>query len=326
MTEKIEIREANIEDAPMIVDVMNDVFKEQQYFGLDRDINYWSWKHEQNIFGKSILIVAEKDSKIVGLRAFWSWRLKCRGQFLKAFQPVDTFVHPEYQGRGLFRKMNIMAVQKAIDNNADLIFNFPNKNSLPGNLSLGWNYVSKLNWIVKLISPVKVLRSLNSKDKAQSAEIPEDLAFTESVCNSIDVDTVFNGTFRTDYTKEYFKWRYARHPFFNYGIISTADGAKLVFTIIQKGSLNQIVVVDYIGSRKSIPELFRRLLERNRRLNGDIVISLLNNEMNLDHLWRHGYIKMKKKNFTVLPLNLALETKAVNLSEWGLVGGMHDSL
>src|SRR6056297_600360 len=101
-------------DIPQILDLLNRVFSKQQHFGLHRDEGWWDWKYNQNIFGKAIIIVAKNSQEeIIGLRALWPWELTYKGQIIKAYQPVDTVVAPEYQHKGLFNNMNRMAVEEA---------------------------------------------------------------------------------------------------------------------------------------------------------------------------------------------------------------------
>ena len=173
MIDSIVIREASPADTDQILALMDEVFSKQQYFASTRSRESWNWKYEKNVFGKPIHILATYDERIVGFRSFWPWELACRGQVLKAYQPVDTVVHPDYQGQGLFARMNTIAVKKAIELKTDVLFNFSNQNSLPGNLKLGWNYVAKLPWLVKPLRPFHLLNNLKNKEKATPVELDE---------------------------------------------------------------------------------------------------------------------------------------------------------
>ena len=150
----IKIREYFDEDAKKIIDLNESVFSKQEYFEIRRDKNWFEWKNFKNPFGNSIIMVSEKENgEIVGSRIFWAWKFKVRSSIILAYQPIDTVVHPDYRGKGLFRRMTILALKKAVEKGAKVIFNFPNMNSLPGNLKLGWNYLGKLEWYVKIFNP-----------------------------------------------------------------------------------------------------------------------------------------------------------------------------
>jgi len=47
-----------------------------------RDADYWAWKHERNPFGPSILLLAEADGQLVGVRRVESgeWRAESGGR------------------------------------------------------------------------------------------------------------------------------------------------------------------------------------------------------------------------------------------------------
>ena len=175
---------------------MDEVFSKQQYFASTRSRESWNWKYEKNVFGKPIHIVATSDERIVGFRSFWPWELVCRGQALKAYQPVDTVVHPDYQGQGLFARMNTITVKKAIELKTDVLFNFPNQNSLPGNLKLGWNYVAKLPWLVRPLKPIHLLKTLKNKEKATPIELAEKYKITPEMCDEILKERGFDGLLR----------------------------------------------------------------------------------------------------------------------------------
>ena len=65
-----------------------------------RPAEFFRWKHLEGPFGRSYLLVAEADGRIVGLRAFMRWRFEAAGVTWRAVRAVDTATHPDYQGRG----------------------------------------------------------------------------------------------------------------------------------------------------------------------------------------------------------------------------------
>jgi predicted N-acetyltransferase YhbS len=65
----------------------------------------------QNPAGSSFVLVAEEDSKLVGLRIFMLWDIQIGGTTYKALRPVDTAVHKDYQGKGLFKKLTLQGLE-----------------------------------------------------------------------------------------------------------------------------------------------------------------------------------------------------------------------
>ncbi|NMB26680.1 MAG: GNAT family N-acetyltransferase [Tissierellia bacterium] len=117
-------------------------------FNLDYNMDWFNWKYMDNIYGDSYLVLAYDGNKLVGIRSFW--RNDINGHL--SYQPCDTAVLKEYRGRGIFSKMSLIALEKIKD---AFIYNFPNENSLPGNLKLGWK-VNKYCYLKPVLSRTKL--------------------------------------------------------------------------------------------------------------------------------------------------------------------------
>ena len=107
---------------------------------------YFKWKYLDNPFGESIHILVFNKKKLVSSRAFW--RLDINQ--IEAYQCVDTSVISAFQGKGIFRNSTKKGLKILKDK---IVYNYPNQNSYPAYLKLGWekNEVSyiKLNFIKK---------------------------------------------------------------------------------------------------------------------------------------------------------------------------------
>ena len=125
-----------LEDGEAMASLLRETF-DQSIFTKD----FLTWKHCQNPAGSSFVLLAEEDSKLVGLRMFMLWDFSIEGKEYKAIRPVDTAVHKEYQGKGLFKKLTLQGLEM-MKGNYDFIFNTPNNNSLPGYLKMGWTKIN----------------------------------------------------------------------------------------------------------------------------------------------------------------------------------------
>ena len=154
----IDCRFSNNLDDKFISDfikVHNEVFKS------DYPLTAFYNKYIRNIYGLSVLaVVYNDDKKPIAARALW--RNDIAGQ--ESYQPGDTCVLEEARGGGVFSKMTKQAIgmlpEKA------LVYNFPNHNSFPGYIKLGWRSIRE-NRLVLLTSykEFKFLNPLNM-DKA----------------------------------------------------------------------------------------------------------------------------------------------------------------
>ena len=107
-------------------------------YGEITDPEHLYWKHHNSPLGKSLITYAESvDGNMVAARAFWPMY----SQGAPVFQPCDTVTHPDFQRRGLFSKLTLACLETLPDNSA--IINFPNHNSFPGYLKLGWKLLEE---------------------------------------------------------------------------------------------------------------------------------------------------------------------------------------
>jgi GNAT superfamily N-acetyltransferase len=140
--------------------------------GWERDDvhrSFFRWKHTENPFGRSAAWVAESDGRLAGFRTFlrWAWDVPGRGT-VPAVRAVDTATHPDFQGRGVFSRLTLHALDELAHEGVGFVFNTPNDKSRPGYLKMGWRLVARL--------PVWARpRSLLAAPKLLGAAVPADL-------------------------------------------------------------------------------------------------------------------------------------------------------
>ena len=114
-------------------------------FGRRRSPEWFRWKYESNPVVDGVpIVVARHGDGVVGCRSFLPLSVAVDGEHHVAFQPCDTMVHPDHRRRGLFTRMNERSIDRYADGPPAFFFNFPNANSKPGNLSMGWRPVARL--------------------------------------------------------------------------------------------------------------------------------------------------------------------------------------
>jgi len=330
MNSELKIRPCKDSDRDMVLSLLDKVFSKQERSVSIRSSKLWEWKIKSSPFGKSMVTVAEYDGNIIGVDHLWPWQLTYRGNVIKAYQPCDLAVHPDFRGKGLFKKMRMHGVEYARNNGFQLIFNFPNENSLPANQSLGWNYLGKIDWWVRVLKPLNLLKGKLKPGKADYADIPEhfkpDCDLLDQIANNQERSTPY---LRINRIPGFHQHRYAAHPNRSYGMIVEGEGLKqcaAVFTLNRKGKITEMVVVDFVGSKKSVPALYKRLISNAKSLNADFIAFMDNPEFDMRYLWKSGFVKVKQKNLAVLPLDNIYAPVAGLIEHWSLVAGLHDSI
>ena len=207
------IREAKTEDTPEILSVLKASLGESS---SKKTEDVWNYKHLDNPFGKSLILLAIENDEIAGVRAFMRWNWQYKKKVFSAFRAVDTATHPNYQGKGIFKKLTLQVLEKAQIAGDHFVFNTPNSHSKPGYLKMGWKEISNLNLHIKFINPIywrfPVIKSLNSERNVDEIN-------SELINNYNDYLEKKNKLF-TPKSVEYLKWRYLSNPLQNYVVIS----------------------------------------------------------------------------------------------------------
>jgi GNAT superfamily N-acetyltransferase len=223
-----------------------------------RSPRFFRWKHLHNPFGRSFMLVAEDDGRIVGLRAFLRWSFRIGGREVKAVRAVDTATHPDYQGRGVFSRLTLEALGKLRDQ-ADLVFNTPNEKSLQGYLKMGWSIVGRVPVRVRVRRPLRFLRGLQtsraldfqarSRPEHQSPRA-EDVLGDGRVSELVSSSEVGKKKLVTPRTLEYLRWRYGSASQLDYRAVVLEEGDRLrgmsIFRVRPRGALWEATVAEVI--------------------------------------------------------------------------------
>jgi GNAT superfamily N-acetyltransferase len=232
------------------------------------------WKHFENPFGSSLMLVAELEGRIVGLRAFLRWRFQAGQRTLTAVRAVDTSTHPEYQRRGIFSRLTKEALH-SLRGQADLVFNTPNDKSLPGYLKMGWRVVGRVPLAVRIRRPARVFRGLwaNESTAPRSVDPPgldmptaaDVIGRRDSLVPLLSSLTLPSDRWQTPRDVEFLRWRYGPGTSLDYRAVQEEDARGLrglgVFRIRPRRGLWE-TIVDELIVRPGDRAAARRILQR----------------------------------------------------------------
>jgi GNAT superfamily N-acetyltransferase len=239
-----------------------------------RPAEFFRWKHLDNPFGTSFMLLAEADGRIIGLRAFMRWRFTVDGRELAAVRAVDTATHPEYQGMGVFSRLTRAALE-ALAGQADLVFNTPNDASRPGYLKLGWREVGRVPVALRVRRPVAFARGLRRPAARLRARPPVHadpaarvLEREAEVAGLLARLHPSGGRLSTPRDVGYLRWRYGAAPLLDYAGVAEEDTGGLrgvaLFRVRPRGGLWETTVAEVLvpdGDRLTA----RRLLAKVAR-------------------------------------------------------------
>jgi GNAT superfamily N-acetyltransferase len=242
----------------------------------ERSSAFFRWKHLENPFGRSFMIVAESDGRIIGFRSLMRWRFRLGGEerFVESVRPVDTATHPDYRGRGVFSMLTRAALESLRDQ-VDLVFNTPNPDSLAGYLKMGWQVVGTLRPSIQVCRPSlwraarrSATSSVSERPKIVAPSAAEALVDEAALAELIGDAEVPRQRYATPIGLDYLRWRYADAPLLDYRAVREDRDGRLdglaFFRARREGSLWGIVV-SQLFVRPGDTGAARRLLARIRR-------------------------------------------------------------
>jgi N-acetylglutamate synthase-like GNAT family acetyltransferase len=229
----MQIREATNSDIPMIVSLLKLSLGEGL---MPKSEQYWYWKHVENPYGQSPVLLCVEDTELIGVRAFMRWDWTLNGKVYKAVRAVDTATHPNHKGKGIFTKLTMRLVDHCKQMGDHFIFNTPNEQSKPGYLKMGWQEVGKLPIKVNIQRPLNIARNLLfNNDESKHGPESKGLAY---FLEHPTIGSLLKGhldkyeSIGTALSASYLKWRYIDVPVASYVAVGEEQG----------GSLNGLVI------------------------------------------------------------------------------------
>ena len=220
------IRKATERDVPAIVELLKLSLGEDL---LPKSEAFWNWKHNQNPFGESPVFVQEDGGRIVGVRAFMQWRWIQKGKIYKALRAVDTATHPDYQGKGIFKKLTLGLVDESIKDGYDFIYNTPNSSSMPGYLKMGWQTLGKPSIRIRpslamILTRTGILKRTLDVQKFAPYATNQVFSDTEALAKVVARKKSADQSYlKTEISVDYLKWRYNSIPVHTYGCLHDLD-------------------------------------------------------------------------------------------------------
>ena len=230
----MNIRKATSSDIPAIVELLRLSLGESL---IKKTEDTWRWKHEDNPFGPSPVLLAEDEGQIIGVRAMMRWQFEMGGKTYKAVRAVDTATHPDHQGKGIFKKLTLDLIEQLKEEGCDFIFNTPNEKSKPGYLKMGWEELYRI--------PIRIKPKL-------------------FLSKGINKQEFFIDEFRwpeiEPHKMSYYRWRYAENPMETYFQLHFHDG--VAFFRVKKGEyFNELRICD-IEAEGDFTRSFRSALKK----------------------------------------------------------------
>lgn len=219
------IRAAIDSDIPSIVVLLKTTLGESL---MPKSEEFWRWKHIENPFGQSPVLLAIDGHDLVGVRAFMRWDWKAGNGIYKAVRAVDTATHPDYQGRGIFRTLTMALVDQCRSEGVDFIFNTPNQKSKPGYIKMGWHSLRRMPVQVYPILSIAGSRDFESRYRFNGEYLTSFLQDDDA--HALDSE---GGHLVSGHQLSTLLWRYQQNPNVQYHLFGNKERESRYLTIFR---------------------------------------------------------------------------------------------
>ncbi len=304
----MEVTAAEINDLPEMISLLRKSLGEGL---IPKSEEYFKWKHEQNPFGKSKILLAKEEGKIVGLRAFMKWKWKDGNEIITAVRAVDTATDPAFQGKGIFKKLTLQAVEECKSEGCGLVFNSPNENSRPGYLKMGWEDEGRMPLLIKVGS---LLPSFYSEGKAENIYSQFSVKKQFEKLNDKYVFPVVDDQVYTPLSADYLNWRFKDCPIVTYGAIIEKDFG-IVFRLKRINKFVELRICEIWERDKSANKLLKKALRKIVSAAKPIMVSCAPSPLISSKMGFFGPF-LKGPITTTRPLAITSLDKFKNFTSW----------
>ncbi len=249
----------------------------------DRYEALFAWKHVENAFGPSPAWIACDGDRIAGFRTLMRWEFLDGERVVRAVRAVDTATHPDYQGRGIFTRLTLHALDELASEGVEFVFNTPNDQSRPGYLKMGWKVVGQLPTVVRPTRWTRVAHIAKARVPAErwstpsTAGIPIADALTDRDAVAALLERRAPGIgLATRMSPEFLQWRFGT-SLLGYRAVVAPGGVRdglAVFRIRGRGTAREAALVALLtpaGERATAARLVRAVA---RQADADYVLAL----------------------------------------------------
>ncbi len=248
----------------------------------EKTIEYWNWKHIQNPFGKSKVLLGVDNSLITGVRAFMKWQWQKDQEIINTVRAVDTATLPTHQGKGIFKQLTLEAVSQCKIEGDAFVFNTPNAVSKKGYLKMGWSDEGRLPVYFGLGSIIPRLHSHGViNELLEKFSIESQLGKIKATWNFPSSKTYWH----TAIEFNYLRWRYVDCPVVKYGAIIEPEKFGIIFRLKKMKAfielrICEIWIMPGTDAQKDASEAIKKICKSVRPLFVSCTLSpLFSNDM-----------------------------------------------
>ncbi len=189
------------------------------------DENTFRWRYETYHKHKPLIIIALSGDKVLSFVSMIPWKFNYLEKELIGYQACEGATDFNFRNRGLLTRMNLYAINLAIDMGIDFYFAFPSRMSYGPTYRSGYTPVIKFNFRKRYILNFTKIKNRIESDKNFFTD--ED----DFIWEQDKISPVFDSY--------YHNWRYNENPFDYDTLVYSENNNKAVFVIRNNKSLKK---------------------------------------------------------------------------------------
>ncbi len=277
---------------------------------VKKSTTIWNFKHIDNPFGSSYVLIATENESFVGVRALMKWNWQLSNQVWEAYRAVDTATHPDFQGKGIFRKLTLQALDDVQKEHETFVFNTPNDKSRPGYLKMGWVIVDALP-IAIVPTVVYFFLSIFRKKAVKTNQIQNERL--DELCITHNHVLSRTNSIFTPKSASYLKWRFEENPMQKYHIVSTNDWYVAMYVKKHRFFKELRIVEVIVNEGNSLKKEIRNAIMDYAIHNSCWIITLANKDLfNFRLFGKFG----PKLTFKSLTKDTLFVNKVLDINNW----------
>jgi hypothetical protein len=274
-----------------------------------KDDDSFTWKHVDNPAGHTVYAYAVdiKKNLVISLIGV-SPRYFCYNDIrYLCYEAVDASTRPEYGRMGLFSGLFRICLEAGGKRGGNYSYGFPNFNSMPGFLKIGFEDIGGMSMLLK---PRKYLKfGWTVLTRQRSSFSSYEPIYLENKASELEkqylpgISDILSGgrhprnLLYGDRNVELIRWRFFRRPGFTYFPILVSGGFAIVNMGMRAG-LREAKLIDVVLSSDYHPgTIFKELLRKiYDTLQPDILSTYISNDHQCYRLFaKNGFIRMPSR-------------------------------
>lgn len=253
--EEYEITEYSAGDELKILELYSVVF------GKSLSMGEWEWRFVNNPFGQKMISLMWDKDVLIGHYAVSPVEVMINGEPRLTALSLSTMTHPNYTGRGVFKKLATHLYEKCrASYGVEFVWGFPNNNSHYG-------FIKNLNWI-----DIGVMPNFKSNRLDYACEIDFNLIDKFNLEHELsNIEYSDSVSVRVNKTADYLNWRYCSNPSKKYKIVE--------FSSIP-GKPRYVVYKTYMNESKKEVDVLELVCEAHEKMIVQLLAAVIKVEEN----------------------------------------------